>query len=98
MQGGIGSGYKKLIEEKGAMGETYTTEGIALIRVSETSIYNNKTLQVDAVLPISFYQMLMIFFSIEGSLIYKYNVLVWCGILGQIGSTFTTFEIQLLIL
>lgn len=37
------------------MGETYTTEGIALIRVSETSIYNNKTLQVNAVLPISFY-------------------------------------------
>ncbi|PWZ31464.1 Villin-2 [Zea mays] len=49
LKGGIGSGYKKLIEEKGAMGETYTTEGIALIRVSETSIYNNKTLQVDAV-------------------------------------------------
>ncbi|AQK98186.1 Villin-2 [Zea mays] len=49
LKGGIGSGYKKLIEEKGATGETYTTEGIALIRVSGTSIHNNKTLQVDTV-------------------------------------------------
>jgi len=49
LKGGIGSGYKKLIEEKGATAETYSTEGIALIRVSGTSIHNNKTLQVDAV-------------------------------------------------
>ncbi|OEL31017.1 Villin-2, partial [Dichanthelium oligosanthes] len=49
LKGGIGSGYKKLIEEKGLTGETYSSEGIALIRVSGTSIHNNKTLQVDAV-------------------------------------------------
>jgi hypothetical protein len=55
LKGGIGSGYKKLVEEKGVTGETYSSEGIALFRVSGTSIHNNKILQVDAVLPTSFY-------------------------------------------
>jgi hypothetical protein len=36
-------------------GETYSSEGIALIRVSGTSVHNNKTLQVDAVLSCSLY-------------------------------------------
>ncbi|PUZ52977.1 hypothetical protein GQ55_5G017000 [Panicum hallii var. hallii] len=49
LKGGIGSGYKKLVEEKGVTGETYSSEGIALFRVSGTSIHNNKILQVDAV-------------------------------------------------
>jgi len=49
MQGGISSGYKKFVEEKGLKDETYCADGIALIRVSRTS-HNNKTLQVDAVL------------------------------------------------
>ncbi|GJN16727.1 hypothetical protein PR202_gb03747 [Eleusine coracana subsp. coracana] len=49
LKGGIGSGYKKLIEENSVTGEIYSAEGIALIRVSGTSIHNNKTIQVDAV-------------------------------------------------
>lgn len=35
--------------DKGASDETYTAESIALIRISGTSIYNNKSVQVDAV-------------------------------------------------
>jgi hypothetical protein len=50
MQGGISSGYKKFVEEKGLTDETYCVDGVALIRVSGTSVHNNKTLQVDAVL------------------------------------------------
>lgn len=50
MQGGISSGYKKFVEEKGMKDETYCADGIALVRVSGTSVHNNKTLQVDAVL------------------------------------------------
>lgn len=48
-QGGLSSGYKKLIAEKGLPDETYTAESIALIRISGTSVHNNKTMQVDAV-------------------------------------------------
>ncbi|KAG2540636.1 hypothetical protein PVAP13_9NG578000 [Panicum virgatum] len=49
LKGGISSGYKKFVEEKGLKDETYCADGIALIRVSGTSVHNNKTLQVDAV-------------------------------------------------
>ncbi|CAJ1967591.1 unnamed protein product [Sphenostylis stenocarpa] len=49
LKGGLSSGYKTSIEEKGASDETYTTECIALIRISGTSIHNNKSVQVDAV-------------------------------------------------
>lgn len=49
LQGGLSSGYKKLIADKGLPDETYTAESIALIRISGTSIHNNKALQVDAV-------------------------------------------------
>jgi gelsolin len=45
----VSSGYKKLIADKGLPDETYTAENIALIRISGTSIHNNKTMQVDAV-------------------------------------------------
>ncbi|MCH82025.1 villin-3-like, partial [Trifolium medium] len=49
LKGGVSSGYKKLIADKGLPDETYTAESIALIRISGTSIHNNKTMQVDAV-------------------------------------------------
>ncbi|XP_019444045.1 PREDICTED: villin-3-like isoform X2 [Lupinus angustifolius] len=49
LKGGLSSGYKKLIAEKGSPDETYTAESIALIRISGTSIHNNKAVQVDAV-------------------------------------------------
>ncbi|KAH1262408.1 Villin-2 [Glycine max] len=49
LKGGLSSGYKKLMADKGASDETYTAESIALIRISGTSIHNNKSVQVDAV-------------------------------------------------
>ncbi|CAL5193449.1 unnamed protein product [Lathyrus oleraceus] len=49
LKGGLSSGYKKLIAEKGLPDETYTAESIALVRISGTSTHNNKTMQVDAV-------------------------------------------------
>lgn len=49
MQGGLSSGYKKLIEEKGLNDETYTADGVALIQISGVSVHNNKAVQVDAV-------------------------------------------------
>ncbi|TKY53361.1 Villin-2 protein [Spatholobus suberectus] len=49
LKGGLSSGYKKLIADKGVSDETYTAESIALIRISGTSIHNNKSVQVDAV-------------------------------------------------
>jgi len=45
----LSSGYKKLIADKDAEDETYTAESIAFIRISGTSIHNNKSVQVDAV-------------------------------------------------
>lgn len=48
-QGGLSSGYKKLIADKGLPDETYTTESVAFIRISGTSTHNNKVVQVDAV-------------------------------------------------
>lgn len=47
LKGGISSGYKKSIEEKGVKDETYSGTGIALVHIHGTSIHNNKTLQVD---------------------------------------------------
>ncbi|KAL6649954.1 hypothetical protein ACP70R_014178 [Stipagrostis hirtigluma subsp. patula] len=49
LKGGISTGYKKFVEQKGLKDETYSTDGIALIRISRTSVHNNKTLQVDPV-------------------------------------------------
>uniref|UniRef100_A0A1D1Z314 Villin-2 n=1 Tax=Anthurium amnicola TaxID=1678845 RepID=A0A1D1Z314_9ARAE len=48
-KGGMSSGYKKSIADKNIKDETYTTDGIALIRVSGTSVHNNKAVQVDTV-------------------------------------------------
>jgi len=49
LKGGISSGYKKSIEEKGLKDETYSSTGIALVHIQGTSVHNNKTLQVDPV-------------------------------------------------
>ncbi|KAF8395818.1 hypothetical protein HHK36_019772 [Tetracentron sinense] len=49
LKGGISSGYKKFIADKGLNDETYTADSVALIRISGTSVHNNKAVQVDAV-------------------------------------------------
>ncbi|CAL0310599.1 unnamed protein product [Lupinus luteus] len=49
LKGGLSSGYKKFVSEKGSPDETYTAESIALIKIYGTSIHNNKSVQVDAV-------------------------------------------------
>ncbi|MED6184361.1 Villin-2 [Stylosanthes scabra] len=49
LKGGLSSGYKSSISAKGISDETYTPESIALIRISGTSVHNNKAVQVDAV-------------------------------------------------
>lgn len=49
LKGGLSSGYKKFVEEKGLADETYTAECVALFRLSGISIHNNKAVQVDAV-------------------------------------------------
>ncbi|XP_041024480.1 LOW QUALITY PROTEIN: villin-3 [Juglans microcarpa x Juglans regia] len=49
LKGGLSSGYKKLIADKGLTDETYMADSVALIRISGTSIHNNKAVQVDAV-------------------------------------------------
>ncbi|KAF4356752.1 villin-3 [Cannabis sativa] len=49
LKGGLSSGYKKNVAEKGLTDETYTADSIALIRISGTSIHKNKVVQVDAV-------------------------------------------------
>lgn len=48
-QGGLSSGYKNYIADKGLNDETYTADSVALIRFSGTSVHNNKAVQVDAV-------------------------------------------------
>ena len=45
----MSSGYKKIVAEKGLTDETYTADGVALIRISGTPVHNNKALQVDTV-------------------------------------------------
>lgn len=49
LKGGISSGYKKTLEDKGLNDETYSTDGTALIRICGTSLHNNTAVQVDAV-------------------------------------------------
>ncbi|URD82052.1 Villin headpiece domain, partial [Musa troglodytarum] len=49
LKGGISSGYKKFLADKNLNDETYTSDSIALIQVSGTSVHNNKAVQVDAV-------------------------------------------------
>ncbi|KAG4154758.1 hypothetical protein ERO13_D03G069500v2 [Gossypium hirsutum] len=49
LKGGLSTGYKKSIADKGLTDETYTADCVSLFRISGTSVHNNKTLQVDAV-------------------------------------------------
>lgn len=49
LKGGISPAYKKLIADKNLNDDTYISDGIALIRISKTSVHNNKVIQVDAV-------------------------------------------------
>ncbi|KAL6555396.1 Villin-3 [Orobanche gracilis] len=49
LKGGMSSGYKNYIADKGLNDETYTVDGVALIRISGTSLHNNKAVQVEAV-------------------------------------------------
>lgn len=45
----MSSAYKNYIADKGLNDETYTPDGVALLRISSTSTYNNQVVQVDAV-------------------------------------------------
>ncbi|XP_051150197.1 villin-3-like [Andrographis paniculata] len=49
LKGGKSSSYKNYIADKGLNDETYTLDGVALIRISGTSPHNNQVVQVDAV-------------------------------------------------
>ncbi|KAL6987152.1 Villin-2 [Sarracenia purpurea var. burkii] len=49
LKGGMSSGYKNYIADKGLNDETYAADCVALIQISGTSLHNNKALQVDAV-------------------------------------------------
>lgn len=49
LKGGLSSGYKNFMTEKGSTDETYTADCVALVRISGTSVHNNKVEQVDAV-------------------------------------------------
>lgn len=49
LKGGLSSGYKKFIEEKGLTDTTYSADDVALIEISETSLHKNKAMQVEAV-------------------------------------------------
>ncbi|RAL51845.1 hypothetical protein DM860_010563 [Cuscuta australis] len=49
LTGGLSSGYKNYIADKGLNDETYTADSVALIQISGTSVHNNKAIQVDAV-------------------------------------------------
>ncbi|CAH9079383.1 unnamed protein product [Cuscuta epithymum] len=49
LKGGLSTGYKNYISDKGLNDETYTADSVALIRISGTSVHNNKAVQVDAV-------------------------------------------------
>ncbi|KAL0404906.1 UNVERIFIED_CONTAM: Villin-2 [Sesamum radiatum] len=49
LKGGLSSGYKNYIADKGLNDESYTADGVALISISRTSRHNNKAVQVEAV-------------------------------------------------
>lgn len=49
LKGGISSGYKKFLADKGLKDDTYTADCVALIRISGTSLHNSKAVEVDAV-------------------------------------------------
>ncbi|KAF5804279.1 putative villin headpiece, villin/Gelsolin, ADF-H/Gelsolin-like domain superfamily [Helianthus annuus] len=49
LKGGLSSGYKNYIADKGLNDETYSSDEVALIQISGTSLHNNKAVQVEAV-------------------------------------------------
>ncbi|WOH06479.1 hypothetical protein DCAR_0625907 [Daucus carota subsp. sativus] len=49
LKGGISSGYKNYIADKGLNDETYNADCVALIEISGTAVHHNKAVQVDAV-------------------------------------------------
>ncbi|CAI9301353.1 unnamed protein product [Lactuca saligna] len=49
LKGGLSSGYKNYIAEKGLHDETYSPDTAALIEISGTSVHNNKAQQVERV-------------------------------------------------
>ncbi|KAI7747483.1 hypothetical protein M8C21_025899 [Ambrosia artemisiifolia] len=49
LKGGLSSGYKNNIADKGLNDETYSSDGVALIQISGTSVHNNKAIQVEPV-------------------------------------------------
>ncbi|XWS43130.1 hypothetical protein CRYUN_Cryun16bG0075900 [Craigia yunnanensis] len=49
LKGGLSTGYKKSVADKGLTDETYTADCVAIFCISGTSVHNNKALQVDAV-------------------------------------------------
>ncbi|KAK1420719.1 hypothetical protein QVD17_22543 [Tagetes erecta] len=49
LKGGLSSGYKNYIADKGLNDETYSSDDVALIQISGTSVHNNKAVQVEAV-------------------------------------------------
>ncbi|KAM7270539.1 hypothetical protein ACFE04_029753 [Oxalis oulophora] len=49
LKGGLSSGFKNYIEEQGLTDDTYAIDSVALIRISGTSVHNNKAVQVDGV-------------------------------------------------
>ncbi|KAL3625542.1 Villin-3 [Castilleja foliolosa] len=48
LKGGMSSGYKNYIADQGLDDETYTSDGVALVRISGTSPHNNRAIQVEA--------------------------------------------------
>lgn len=48
-KGGLSAGYKNYIADKGLNDESYTSDSIALIQISATSVHKSKAVQVDAV-------------------------------------------------
>ncbi|XP_076955070.1 villin-2-like [Bidens hawaiensis] len=49
LKGGLSSGYKNYIADKGLNDETYSPDEVALIQISGTSVHNNKAIQVEPV-------------------------------------------------
>uniref|UniRef100_A0A6N2K072 Gelsolin-like domain-containing protein n=1 Tax=Salix viminalis TaxID=40686 RepID=A0A6N2K072_SALVM len=49
LKGGLSSGYKNSLAEKGLPDVTCTADSIALLSISGTSVHNNKAVQVEAV-------------------------------------------------
>ncbi|XP_071726285.1 villin-5-like isoform X2 [Rutidosis leptorrhynchoides] len=46
-QGGITSNYKSYIAEQGLTDETYSSDGVAVIRILGSAVHNNKAAQLD---------------------------------------------------